>query len=305
MSTILDALRKIEEERQGQEGAVRARLLTQSSRRLSPAPLHRPLLWAAGVSFVLVGFIVGIWIPRQGGIPPQESGTPLTRLSKDAGPENFGDSEKAVFAVTAQHAQAGQERMESVTDRLTPEHGLVLSAPRPIQDSPFVPSTQVALRKPFVDATPQEFPELSGEQARQKREEPQKRKDRVPPVSETGGETPEIIPESVHGKRGGEAHGGETERPEQEESLEQREPTGREESDESEDAYASAPANSAVSFLQWSPESARRKAFVRVGGSPFTLVHEGDAVGGYTVVEIQQNAVALRSGATHFRLRVR
>ena len=74
---------------------------------------------------------------------------------------------------------------------------------------------------------------------------------------------------------------------------------------EPEFAYASAPAHSAVSFLQWSPEAARRKAFVKIGGGSFTLVHEGDAVDGYTVIEIQQDAVALQSGTTRFRLHVR
>ena len=311
MSTILEALRKIEEERQGQAGEVRARLLTRSARRISPAPPHRSLLWTAGVSFILAGFTVGVWVARQEGIPTEEGGTLLTRLSEDAETgyrfpppavsDSFGDSEKTVSAGTEQQAQEGQKRTGSVTDPLTPEHPLVLSEPPPIQDSPFVSSTQIALRKPPVDAAPQEFSEPSSGKARQQRAEPQKRKDRVPHVSETVGE----IPESVQGEGGREAHGGDMEGYRQEKSLEQGEPAGRGESDESEDAYAPAPANSALSFLQWSPESARRKAFVRVGGSPFTLVHEGDSVGGYTVVEIQQDAVALRSGATRFRLRVR
>ena len=284
MSTILEALRKIEEERQGQAGEVRARLLTRSARRISPAPPHRSLLWTAGVSFILAGFAVGVWVARQEGIPTEEGGTLLTRLSKDAETgyrfpppavsDSFGDSEKTVSAGTE---------------------------PPPIQDSPFVSSTQIALRKPPVDAAPQEFSEPSSGKARQQRAEPQKRKDSVPHVSETVGE----MPESVQGEGGREAHGGDMEGYRQEKSLEQGEPAGRGESDESEDAYAPAPANSALSFLQWSPESARRKAFVRVGGSPFTLVHEGDSVGGYTVVEIQQDAVVLRSGATRFRLRVR
>jgi hypothetical protein len=74
---------------------------------------------------------------------------------------------------------------------------------------------------------------------------------------------------------------------------------------ESPDGSVSAPAGSAVSFLQWSPEAARRKAFVRVGDGPLTLVHEGDSISGYTVVEIQQGRVTLRSGTAQFDLHVR
>ncbi len=44
---------------------------------------------------------------------------------------------------------------------------------------------------------------------------------------------------------------------------------------------------------------------MKVGDGPLTLVHEGDSVGGYTVIEIQQGAVALRSSMDHFYLRVR
>ncbi len=276
MSTILDALRKIEGERHGQDGEVRTRVLVGPPRPLSPTPPHRSLVWAAGMSFLLVGFAVGIWVTHQEEIPPEEGGTLLP-----VAPVNFEEPEKTVSAVTEERAQ---EEQWSVTTPLPSEHPLALSEPPSLQDSPFASSPKVALRTSLVDASPQGFSESSGEKAHQKPEEPQGREDRV---SHIGGQ------------------GGKAERFEQEQPLVPGGLADIAEPDESEEVDASAPANSAVSFLQWSPESARRKALVRVGGSPLTLVREGDAIEGYTVVEIRPDAIALRSGATRFQLRVR
>ncbi len=304
MSTILDALRKIEGERHGQSGKVRARILVSPPRPLSPAPPYRSRLWTAGVSFLLAGFIVGVWMTRQEEISPAEGETPH-HLSKEAErrfplpvvPENSGGPEKIASTVTGGQVQEERKRIGSGTAPLPPEHPLVLSEPPPLQDSPFVSSPQVALHTSLVDATPQGFSEPTGEKADQA---PREREDSVQHVSETAGEGLEITLESGHEKRAGEA-----ERSEQEQPLASGKPVDIAEPDESEDVYDPAPANSTVSFLQWSPESARRKAFVRVGGSPLTLVHEGDAIGGYTVVEIRPDAVALRSSMTRFQIRVR
>ncbi len=276
MSTILDALRKIEGERHGQGGQGRARILAGPPRPLSTTSPHRSLLWAAGMSFLLVGFAVGIWITHQEEIPLEEGGT-----LPPVAPVNFEEPEKTVSAVTEERAQ---EEQWSVTTPLPPEYPLALSEPPSLQDSPFASSPQIALRTSLVDATLQGFSERGGEKVHQKREAPQRREDRV---SHIGGQ------------------GGKAERSEQEQPLASGGPTDIAEPDESEEVYASAPANSAVSFLQWSSESTRRKALVRVGGSPLTLVREGDAIEGYTVVEIRPDAIALRSGATRFQLRVR
>ena len=304
MSTILDALRKIEGERQGQRGKVRTRVLLGPPRPLSAVPPHRSRLWTAGMSFLLVGLIVGVWMTRQEEILPEEGETPH-RLSKEAErrfplpvvPENSGDPERIASTVVGGQVQEERGRIGSATDTSLPEQPLVLSEPSPLQASPFVSSPQAALRTSLVDATPQGFSEPTGEKADQA---PREREDSVQHVSETVGERLEITLES-----GPEKQDGEAERSEQEQPLASGNPVDIAEPDESEDVYDPAPANSAVSFLQWSPESARRKAFVRVGGSPLTLVHEGDAIGGYTVVEIRPNAVALRSGMTRFQIRVR
>jgi hypothetical protein len=66
---------------------------------------------------------------------------------------------------------------------------------------------------------------------------------------------------------------------------------------------ATASAGTSLSFLQWSSDPERRIAFLRVNGGPLTMAHEGDTIGGYTVVEIRQNAVELQSGETKMTLR--
>jgi len=66
---------------------------------------------------------------------------------------------------------------------------------------------------------------------------------------------------------------------------------------------STAASGTSLSFLQWSNEPDRRIAFLRVNGGPLTMAHEGDTVGGYTVVEIRQNEVELRSGETRMTLR--
>ena len=118
MSTILDALRKIEGERQGQSGKVRARILVSPPRPLSPTSPYRSRLWTAGVSFLLVGLIVGVWMTRQEEIPPEEGET-SHRLSKEAERrfplpvvlENSGDPEKTASAVTG--GQVQEERRQN------------------------------------------------------------------------------------------------------------------------------------------------------------------------------------------------
>jgi hypothetical protein len=62
------------------------------------------------------------------------------------------------------------------------------------------------------------------------------------------------------------------------------------------------PPNTSLSFLQWSPDSDRRIAFIKVNGGPLTLAHEGDTVEGFTIVEIRRDAVELSSKGRSFTL---
>ncbi|HKA56656.1 MAG TPA: hypothetical protein VKJ47_23675, partial [Candidatus Binatia bacterium] len=69
-------------------------------------------------------------------------------------------------------------------------------------------------------------------------------------------------------------------------------------------ATPTAPPNTSLSFLQWSPEPDRRLAFIKINGGPLTLAHEGDTVEGYTVVEIRHDAVELNAKGRRFTLQV-
>jgi hypothetical protein len=61
----------------------------------------------------------------------------------------------------------------------------------------------------------------------------------------------------------------------------------------------------ALSFLQWSADPARRFAFISVDGAPSQRVREGDATGSLTVTQIMPGAVQLRHAGTLFTIRPR
>ncbi len=71
------------------------------------------------------------------------------------------------------------------------------------------------------------------------------------------------------------------------------------------DGPSVAPSGTSLSLLQWSSDPERRIAFIRVNGGALTMAHEGDTVGGYKVVEIRQNAVELQAGESHLTLHAR
>lgn len=268
MSTILDALRKIEEESRGQSLDTRTRLLTLSARRSSSSAPRRPLLWIVGASFILVGFVAGMWIARQ--VP----GT--VRLA-----DNQQEVETRVTSLETEALGGGAPFHSPLVSR----SDLLASDSLPVQRSPFVsarPSPQLVRVVP--PSEPQVLSELS-----------ELSDDEWQPV----GENLSVEPTEVREVRG--VQGVVDELKERDEQIEQTEQAVMA---EPVDDSVLAPAGSAVSFLQWSPEVAKRKAFVKVGDGPLTLVHEGDSVSGYTVVEIQQGRVALRSGTAHFYLRV-
>ena len=61
----------------------------------------------------------------------------------------------------------------------------------------------------------------------------------------------------------------------------------------------------ALSFLQWSQDPGRRFAFISVDGGPAQRVQEGDTMGGLTVAQILPGAVQLRGSGTSFVIRPR
>lgn len=61
----------------------------------------------------------------------------------------------------------------------------------------------------------------------------------------------------------------------------------------------------ALSFLQWSPDPARRFALVSVDGAPSQRIREGDTAGGMTVEQITPTGVQFKRDANFFTIRPR
>ena len=285
MSTILDALRKIEEKSREQSLDTRTRLLALSARRLSSSSPRRPMFWIIGASFILAGFVAGIWIARQPA-------------------EDFDTSEEGTSLATESPSESA------------PFHSPLVSRRDPSRGDPLAPDSPSVQRSPFVPAR-RPSPQLaragpvSESQAHSDLFERRRSDDEVELEREALTSEPTEVREEQEvqdGRAGRDMRDGRDmyEAIDEGDDLKGRaEHAERAEIVESPDGSVSAPAGSAVSFLQWSPEAARRKAFVRVGDGPLTLVHEGDSISGYTVVEIQQGRVTLRSGTAHFDLHVR
>jgi len=276
MSTILDALRKIEEKSREQSLDTRTRLLALSARRSSSSSPRRPMFWIVGASFILAGFAAGIWIARQ---PDEDFDTSEEGTSLAA--EN--PSESAPF-----HSPLVSRRDPSRGDPLAPDSPSV-------QRSPFVPARRPSPQ--LARAEPVSEPQAHSDLFERRRSDDEVELEREALTSE-----PTEVREEQEVQDG---HDGRDMHEAIDEGDDLKGRAERAKIAESPDGSVSAPAGSAVSFLQWSPEAARRKAFVRVGDGPLTLVHEGDSISGYTVVEIQQGRVTLRSGTAQFDLHVR
>ncbi len=61
----------------------------------------------------------------------------------------------------------------------------------------------------------------------------------------------------------------------------------------------------ALSFLQWSPEPARRFAFISIDGAPTQRIHEGEVAAGLTVAAITPTGVQFKREGTTFVIRPR
>jgi hypothetical protein len=301
MSTILDALRKLEEERQSRTADMRSRLL------LSPAQ-HTKLLrrqrlpWKPSssrlgvLSLTLAGFIAGaglmLWRSYSPPVAPEQAATTSPTLNTKA------PNSKQLATASSAPTQA-QAPVKSPSPPTTQAHIQEIppppSAPQDVATgmgvaagiSPSVLSpsqeTDTALasvstvqRSPFVTPTPPP-------------------RETAPKSRSTTAATPAASPSEEatardHLRR---------------QRLPQSQPSAPDAAQGSKEAPVSTPSGTSLSFLQWSSDPERRIAFLRVNGGPLTMAHEGDTVGGYTVVEIRQNSVELQSGETHMTLHAR
>ncbi|MCS6925212.1 MAG: hypothetical protein NZ578_04835 [Candidatus Binatia bacterium] len=293
MSTILDALRKVEGEQRARTTDARARLLLTP---LPPLPRHTrlrfPRSWLVNIGLACGGFAVGLGVvlwrsplymaqeqvthapvssPTSASQTPTTAGSPLSvppPPEETANPPSVASSSPplpdGVYEFSPDEEFAAVQRSPFVS---TPPAREATTAPQP--PLPFLSAVQREQQPVFV--TGADLPGAGrGETASV-----------VPPEHQTPREAARLSPTSP-------------------DSLSRTPAAGQ--------AGASAvepgavPTNTSVSFLQWSPDPSKRIAFIKLNNGPLTLVQEGDTVNGFTVVEIRRNEVELRSGTSRITL---
>jgi len=339
MSTILDALRKLEEERHSRTADARSRLLlapTTQPRLLRPQrsfwQAKSNLFWVIG--FLCAGFSAGagffFWrsysnqtshdavLAASSPMKEHAANEKLASSSQmPAGKPDAGETEPTEESVKAQPQETiepGQETFpptapladtpqvltagpaETGLDAFSPQSSSsALSVPETAPSLPSSPleaqetvlaSASVIQRSPFVAAPP--VPPAPRETSPPRKESTQIAKHTPAPTASplnntarNGSRYEVLLPN------------GETRTVQPPSSL------------PSPATGTTLPTSSgtSLSLLQWSSDPERRIAFLRVNGGPLTMTHEGDTIGGYTVVEIRQDAVELQSGETRMTLR--
>ncbi len=267
MSTILDALRKVEGDHRARTTDARARLLFSPTLSSFRRPRRQRTPWVIGAGLALSGFVAGVGVvfwkssPQSGegqlaGIPTQLA-QPVSQSSTPAEIPPATPSAPLV-GKTAQPALPSSIAPEPLVQPRIPEATYELSA-----DS-FSPTVQ---RSPFIATIPA---------AREVAAAPKSTPVPTPPAQKTRSGPPDFPATGDGGQTWS-----------------------------STPVLDPAPAHTSLSFLQWSPEPSKRLAFIKVNSGPLTLVQEGDSVGGFTVVEIRRDEVELRSGNSNFTLRTK
>ncbi|MGE0825291.1 MAG: hypothetical protein AB7G75_13265 [Candidatus Binatia bacterium] len=301
MSTILDALRKVEEETRTQNADARTRLLSATQRFDFRTPRRQriPWMWAAGC--ILAGIVLGAGVLLFGSwesLPPQvalvetieqpstdtkpvspEQGQPLETPplptnalpSKAAPPVPAAESQSAVVPAGASYSAWGAKAQQDL-------HTYVPPPPQPppsealVQKSPFVaaPPLNPIVEPPAGRGTRFQHPQMNRHRAAVAQSP-------VPqPATVATPEPTAVVDAPIEESSIPEAASGEEK---------------------------TAPPDTSLTFLQWSSEPNKRIASIKVGNGPSTLAHEGDAIGDMTVVEIRPDAVELRSGNSHYTLK--
>jgi len=336
MSTILDALRKVEEENRTRSADARARLLSFPARpdmRFS----RRRTLWLVGAGLVFAGFAAGAGVmllgPRsqisedeQIARPTQTGSDPST----DKGSQPPVQPARATGEKPAVSLSAATEIASAPQTVIPPQSASALpqkpSAPRaPLgmapasaasaNPSPASPEAAPLTPEQFLagdDTPPQELEQVfTGKGAQLEEHSRAVLASQMQALRKAAGSTRAAARTHPRGQ------GGAAPRRATPASEPQPEPQGRTASAEppapgiatrstapavSAPEPSPPPPNSSLSFLQWSPEPEKRLAFIKLDGGPLTLAHEGDTVGGFTVVEIRRDEVELRSQGHHFTL---
>ena len=314
MSTILDALRKVEEEKRTQEADVRTRLLANSSRFDFRTRRRSHLPWIVGGGLVLVGTLIGagmmVW--RSSGPSSETEVAPSTTGAPQVAsvPPPQGQITPNVAAVVPPKEPTAVVPAPAVPKpRVAPSVAPVIAEPTPQYNpwhggnpspaigngvgrsaSTILSAPEVVQRSPFVNSSPY---------------------DRIvapPPVPPPSAPRVVAVPKSPVRRS-----------PAPEKSI-QSPPAGVSRSDTAENEArprsaaspasaredtTSSPPNTSLTFLQWSADPEKRVASIKVGTGPATIAHEGDSVEGMTVVKIRPDAVELRSGESRYLLKAR
>lgn len=275
MSTILDALRKVEEDSRARSPNARARLLFAPARLYARLPQRRRASWLLSAGFVLVGFVAGTGLVLWG-IPPRsvQEGEDTSRANP---PEGMSLQSQWAQTPPGQPAPPTQDSPAiaavpaappSALDWQSPSESLAPPLDAPVEADWLAEDSSAVQRSPFTNAAPV-----------------------GPAVTPASKPTPSPAPAQTHA---GTVFGSSVPSVATPVLTPSAAPA----------SSSSVSADTSLSFLQWSPEPEKRIAFIKVKGGPLTLVHEGDTVAGFTVEEIRRDAVDLRSGNTRLTLRV-
>ena len=343
MSTILDALRKVEEEKRTQETDVRTRLLSSSPRFDFRTPRRSHTPWIIGGGLVFLGIVCGaglmLWhssdtVPIvDAGLPPasvSQVAAPQSQTVTPSGPQPQKPSQSEPQAPHTQAQLPGNPQNEEEKARqqphaaqITPSTAAVTS---PKESTSVVPAPGIVSgAASTVTKTEPYNPWNIGNLAKAAGDPPGRLS-----VNDSPRPSEEVVQRSpfVNSSPNDQI----VVPPSPPPSAERRVPPSKpvrtrpqppEKSKQStsvpvvgNDATPSPPApareqtlsslsGASLSFLQWSADPEKRVVSIKVGTGPAMIAHEGDSIEGLTVVKILPDAVEIRSGDSHYLLKAR
>ena len=309
MSTILDALRKVEEDARAHSTDVRTRLLLFPNRFDLRPPRQRRTPWLVGTGLMLAGFAIGIGLMLWGlqlrapkeeqQVSSAESGS-VSVPDKKLPPLTDPTDKSKSLAEPIVAARVQQPPIQPLAPAATPALSPVTAIP-----PPFIPPdprpTTAASASSLLPAPTTSFSQLpldivSPEFSFQSSADAVQRSPFIttPPVEKTVAAAPKPVPTPA-------APPPSKVTPQVSPPPESSVPPPAVPAVKS----SPAPTDASLSMLQWSPDPEKRLAFIKFSGRPMILAHEGDTIEGYTVVEIRQDTVELRSGEKSMTLRAR
>jgi hypothetical protein len=343
MSTILDALRKVEEEKRTQETDVRTRLLSNSPRFDFRTPRRSHTPWIIGGGLVFLGIICGaglmLWRSSDT-VPVVDAGLPPTSASQVAAPQSQTvtppepqPQKPSQSEPQASHPQAQlpgnpqneeeKTRQQSHAAQITPSAAAVTP---PKESTPVVPAPGVRSgAAPVVTNTVPYNPWNIGNLAKVAGDPPGR-----PSVNDPPRPSEEVVQRSpfVNSSPNDQIVAPPSPPPSAERRVPPSKPvrTRPQAPDQSKQSTSvpvlgndstpsppapareqtqSSPPGAALSFLQWSADPEKRVVSIKVGSGPAMIAHEGDSIEGLTVVKIRPDAVEIRSGDSHYLLKAR